>query len=304
MPAAVPAKLVVVMGKGGVGKTTLSAALALAHAAQGRKVALVSLGAQGELQRTVRAGWGEPPPELAMLELEPRAVVDQVVAQLLPIPGLATLVTNHPAYDAVYRIAPGVKELGVLHRLLSLGDRGYERIVVDGLATGHGTHFLEVPRKSAHLLVGQLAERARAIDAALRDPARTSVLVATTLEEMPMRETVQLAANLQAGGFPLDGILANRVLERLFPSAGALEALDELGKRGQAAQVGSEVGASWGAVQRMVHAARYLEGHARDMAQHLASLELLGPKVLRLPLLPRDAGRLRALAPRLTEVAA
>lgn len=296
-----PAKLQVVMGKGGVGKTTLSAALALAHASAGERVALASLAGREELDLALHRGWGVAPASLHVLDLDPKAVVDGVVARLLPLPGLAGLLQSHPAYEAVYRIAPGVKELGLLHRLLALTEQGYDRVVVDAFATGHGTHFLEVPRKSGRLLVGQLAERARVLDAALTDPARTQVLLATTLEEMPVRETSELAARLRAERFPLQAILANRALERLFPDPRALEALDSLAHRAAASQVGSGMGASWGTVQRMVRGAAYVERQAREMEGHLVALRGLGAPVAVLPLVPAEEGRLRVLAEDLRE---
>lgn len=290
------------MGKGGVGRTTLACALALAHARAGSRVGLVGLAGAAEVEGALRTGWGVPPASLEVVDLDPRAAVDAVVAQLLHVPALAQMLTAHPAYDAVYRIAPGVKELGVLHRLLELGDGGgYDRLVVDGLATGHGTHFLEAPRRSARMLVGQLAQRAAAIDAVLTDPGRTAVVLATTAEEMPVRETTELAAMLRQGRFPVQAVVANRVPERLFPSPEASTVLTRLGERPHATALGSEVGASWKSVQRLAHGALFLERRAREAEPLLAALEGLGLPAVRVPFLPGEEGRLRAVADLLQE---
>lgn len=296
-----PAKLLLVLGKGGTGRTSLSAALALAHAARGERVALASLGSHEELARAVRVGWGPPPGRLGLVPLDPQALVDAHVARLLPIPGAARLVTSHPAYQAFVGIAPGVRELALLDRLLRLGEEGPDLVVVDGLATGHGANVLEAPRKAARVLAGPVAEGVRRIARALTDPRRTAVLLATTLEDLPVREALELAARLRAGGFPLAAVLANRVPERLFPSREAVEVLAGLADRRRAAELGSELGASWSTVQRHLRAALHLELEARAAEPLLAELRALGLPLVALPALPREEGRLRALAARLGE---
>jgi anion-transporting ArsA/GET3 family ATPase len=298
-----PARLQFVMGKGGVGKTTLAASLALERALSGERVALASVLSHAELARILEEGWGERPHGLTLLELDPRRLVDDIVQKMLPLPALLPLLTGHPAYDAIYRIAPGVKELAVLHRLVVVSEEGfYDRVVVDGLATGHGTHFLETPRKSAHLLTGKLAERAREVDAILTDRGRAGVLLAATLEEMPVRETVELAGQLAAGGFQTEAVVANRVQPRLFSGPGALEVLESITERPRAMEIGSGIGASWTSVQRMVKAAAHMELRAREMEPHLMALRSLGLPMVSVPLLPSLEGRLRKVAATLREV--
>lgn len=288
------------MGKGGVGRTTVAAALALLHADAGSRVGLVSLAGRPEMEQALQRGWGVPPPSLAVLDVDPRAAVDHVVARLLPVAPLAQMLTAHPAYDAVYRIAPGVKELAVLHRLLELGDTGaYDRLVVDGFATGHGTHFLEAPRRSARMLVGVLAQRAAAIDAVLTDPGRTGVVLATTAEEMPVRETLELVELLRRGRFPVQGIVANRVPQRMFVHPEAVQHLERLTERPHATALGSEVGASWKTVQRLARSAAFLERTALDAGPLLDQLAAVGLPLVRVPLLPQEDGRLRRVAPAL-----
>lgn len=289
------------MGKGGVGKTTVACALALAHARVGSRVGLVSLTDGQELDGALRAA-GPLPASLEVLHLDARRIVDELVGKLLPIPALAGLLTSHPAYDAMYRIAPGIKELGLLHKLLVLSEHGtYDRLVVDGLATGHGTHFLEAPRKSARMLVGVLADRARALDAALRDPARTAIVPVTTLEEMPIRETLELVQRLRDTGFPVQALVANRAPERILPTHQALAVVEVLAQRGPATVLGSEVGAPWRSVQRFARAAAHVERSAREAEPLLVELRGLGLPVAVLPLVPEDEARLRALEPRLGE---
>jgi anion-transporting ArsA/GET3 family ATPase len=289
------ARFQVVLGKGGVGRTTLSAALALLHARRGERVALVSPLAGEQLRPVLEEGWGAVPERLEVVELDPRGLVDGVVKHLLPVPALSTLLTAHPAYEAVYGIAPGVKEMAVLHRLVQLAE-GDARVVVDGMATGHGTHFLEAPRKSAHLLVGKLATRARDIDAFLRDAARTQVLLASTLEEMPVREALGIAAALREGGFPLGALLVNRELRPLARSAAAEQALARLATREGAAPVASEVGSSWRSLQDHARAALHLQSQAAEMQERLPELLALGLPTARVPLVPAPGGRLRAVA--------
>lgn len=289
------------MGKGGVGKTSIAAALALGHAQQGERVGFASLASGPELEEVVHRGWGAPPPTLELIALNPRRIVDEVLAQLLVVPVLAHLVSGHPAYDALFRIAPGIRELAVLHRLVALSEQGYERIVLDGLATGHGTHFLETPRKSARILVGRLAERARAVDAALTDASRAEVLLATTLEEMPVREAVEVAALLRQGGFAARALVVNRAPERLFASDEALGILEKLQERSAASAIGSQVGAPWSLVRRMAMAAVHQERRAREAQPLLGELGGLGLPLVSVPVLPVDEGRLSLMAAKLRE---
>jgi anion-transporting ArsA/GET3 family ATPase len=255
----------------------------------------VRLAGSDPLGTELSTGWGEMPANLRVVELEPRDVIDQVLSKIIPVPALSRLIAAHPAYDAVFGIAPGLKEMGVLHRLLEMAEQP-GRIVVDGLATGHGAHFLEAPRKSARILAGKLQERARALDEALTDPARTSVLLVTTLEETPVRETVELASRLREGRFPVRAVIVNRFLPPLVASRGAAEALEALATRRTASLVGSEAGLSWRMVQEHARMALHLQAQAEEMEARLPELELLGLPVVRLPLEPAEQGRLRTLA--------
>ena len=126
-------------------------------------------------------------------------------------------------------------------------------------------------------------------------------LLATLLEEMPVRETVELAERLAAERFPVEGIVANRVLDPLCPSAPSLAALEALTRRDHAAEVGSDLGASWGAVQRMARATAHLERRARGMEPLQRELSALGKPLARVPLLPSEEDRLRVVARRLQE---
>jgi len=288
------------MGKGGVGKTTVAAALAWAHAARGHRVGLASLTGAAEVAELLRDAGGTPE-RLALLDVDPRRILDDAVQRLVPMPALTQLLTHHPAYDAVYRIVPGVREMALLHRLVEHTEESFDVIVVDGLATGHGTHFLDAPRKTAHLLAGKLAERARVIEATLTDPARAEVLLTSTLEEMPVHETLALAAALRERGFALRAVVANRVSEPRVRSAEGMALLQRLGERDLARAVASEVGASWTTVRRGARAALHVERRARGKAPRMAELRSLGVPLVALSLLP-EKGRVQAAAEQLASL--
>jgi anion-transporting ArsA/GET3 family ATPase len=280
------ARLSIFLGKGGVGRTTLACAFAVDRAVAGERVLLVSVHSTDDPTARIQheAAGVDTGGRLALVQLDQRVLVDDVVRRLLRMGAIADLVLRNPSYESLVDIVPGVREMALFHELEKRSHEAFDRIVVDAPATGHGIHFLEAPEKTARILAGPLRERAERLRAWLQDPRATEVVLVTLAEETPVRETLELASRLRAQGFPLDNVVVNRWLPRVFADAGSKRALDAVAERGLA-------DASW------VKAMRLVEAQRAEAEAHLAELRALEPAKLALvPLIPDSTQRLLRVA--------
>jgi anion-transporting ArsA/GET3 family ATPase len=224
-------RLVVLTGKGGVGKSVVGAALALAARARGRRVLLVEVAAPLEAARRL----GGPPsrgreiearPGLFTLNLDPQTVMDEYVRHIVKLDLLARRILASPIYRRFFAAAPGLKELMVLGKVMVLEEAHrrlsreplYDLIVLDAPATGHGLAYLKVPLAAAAAVpVGPINHNARRILRLLRDPERTALVVVAAPEEMAVVEAVELhrAARAEVGIEPL-AVVLNGCHERRF----------------------------------------------------------------------------------------
>jgi anion-transporting ArsA/GET3 family ATPase len=231
-------RLVFVTGKGGVGKTTISAALALLAARRGKRTLVCEVDAKGTLAATF---------ECAPLSFAPREVqsglfamtmntedsLREYVALQLRIPLLARLGPLARMFDFVASAAPGVKEILTVGKLCyEVRERHYDLVVVDAVATGHIVGQLSAPQAINEMLqVGVVRDQTRWMIDLMEDPAITGLMIVTTPEEMPVNETVELAARLDADTHvPLAAIVVNRVLPELFGRSEA-DVFDRLRKK-------------------------------------------------------------------------
>jgi arsenite-transporting ATPase len=146
-------RLIVVAGKGGVGKTTCSAAIALHLAASGRKTLLVTVDPAKRLEDSlgVPVGAGETPvqPRLSAMMLDPEAVIREHLQRELP----DAKVAEHPLFRYVTNHLPGLNELMAIGKLNDLRRaEAYDAIVVDTAPTGHALSFLSAPKAIEELM--------------------------------------------------------------------------------------------------------------------------------------------------------
>jgi anion-transporting ArsA/GET3 family ATPase len=199
-------QLVVVTGKGGVGKTTLAAAIGRLLAAAGRKTLLLEidpreslhqlLGTEPSGGQVLKAG-----PGLSAQNLQPRAVIEGLVREKVPIGTLARKIVASSVFQHFMGGAPGLKEMAVLGYALRTVEGAYRHkadvVVLDAPATGHGASMLAAPLLLAEAIGGgQLGEMAKDLAAFIADPKRCGVVLATLAEEMPVQETLELIALL------------------------------------------------------------------------------------------------------------
>jgi anion-transporting ArsA/GET3 family ATPase len=170
--------------------------------------------------------------------------------------------------------------------------------VLDAPATGHGVHFLEAPEKTTNLLVGKLKERALEIKRGLEDPALTEIVIVTVPEEMPVRETLELAAALRRHAFPVDNVVVNRWLPPVFDDPGSAEVLarfasDAAARRalGRAIAHRTRIDA-----EEWFSAVSLLRREREENLRHLGDLRGIGAKVSLVPYLGEGERRLEAFA--------
>jgi anion-transporting ArsA/GET3 family ATPase len=227
-------RLVILSGKGGVGKSVVGAAVALAARERGKRVLLVEVEAAREAARYLggRASGGavrEVLPGLFTLNLDPAAAMEEYVRTTVRVELLARRVLDSPLYQRFFAAAPGVPELITLGKVMILegettGWRARPRwdlIVLDAPATGHGLAFLKVPLAASRAIpVGPVGYNARRVLALLRDPERTALGIVAIPEEMAVVEAVEFhrLAREELGITPR-AVFLNACHERRFTEA-------------------------------------------------------------------------------------
>jgi anion-transporting ArsA/GET3 family ATPase len=252
-------RLHVVTGKGGTGKTTVAAALALALADQGRRVLLAEVeGRQGVSQtfdvaplasteaRIAHAAQGG---EVFGLSVDAKAALLEYLHMYYKLGRAGGLLERFGAIDFATTIAPGVRDVLLIGKVFEAVRRrkdhrakgpgaapAYDAVVLDAPPTGRVARFLNVNHEVADLArVGPIRSQADSITAMLRSP-RTVVHVVTLLEEMPVQETVDAIAELRAVGMPVGGVVVNQVRETILtPKALKMAARSAISRKDVAA---------------------------------------------------------------------
>ncbi|MEU8268241.1 ArsA-related P-loop ATPase [Sphaerisporangium sp. NPDC049002] len=229
-------RLHVVTGKGGTGKTTVAAALALALAAGGRKVLLVEVeGRQGiaqvfdtpplpyeERKIAVAPGGGD----VYALAIDPEEAMLEYVEMFYGMKRAGKALNKIGLVDFATTIAPGLRDVLVtgktseaVRRRDKSGRRAYDAVVMDAPPTGRITRFLNVTLEVAGLArIGPVKNHADLVRGVVASP-ETAVHFVTLLEEMPVQETLDGIDNLRAAKLPVGGVFINMVRPELLPEA-------------------------------------------------------------------------------------
>lgn len=219
------ARLSLFTGKGGVGKSTLVAALAIEAARRGRRPLIVELGHRASMQAIFEAPTiGHHPVEVAPgvhatnIELD-RALAEYVDAHV-PVRAVARRIRESPFLARFFEAAPAVAEVLTLfriERLLAEADDGgaprWSPVLVDLDATGHALMFLELGNVFAGLATGgPVRTLLDSFAALLSDRERTRLHVVTLPGRLPITETIELVVRLEREhAVPLGTIFVNRV---------------------------------------------------------------------------------------------
>ncbi len=212
-------RLLFVTGKGGVGKTTVAAALADLAARQGLRTLVVEMDAKGAVANALDT----PPLSFTPLEVRPglhamamntEDSLREYLRVVARIPLVGRIGPLARTFDFVADAAPGVKEILAIGKVCyEVRERHYDLVVVDAEASGHIVAQIDAPRAIRELVqVGMVRDQTEWMLGILGDPAQTGLVAVTTMEEMPVTETVELVQRVRATTeVDVAAVVANRV---------------------------------------------------------------------------------------------
>jgi anion-transporting ArsA/GET3 family ATPase len=294
-------KLLFVTGKGGVGKTTIAAALGTLAADHGKRTLVCEVDAKGNLSDFFEAGRTgfDPTPiseNLFAMSMNTEESLKEYLSLQLKIPVIARIGPLARTFDFVATAAPGVKEILTVGKLAwEVREQHYDLVVVDASASGHIVGQLAAPDAINELVqVGLVRDQTGWMLDILGDPAQTGAVIVAAPEEMPVQETIELAGRLREETVvELAAVIVNRVLPELF-NAGEEALFERL--RGDEDLVATLAEAGGGPVEPILDAAELAVGLRRSRAVHLQKLrtELAGTEMLYVPYLFQRSHGVRA----------
>jgi anion-transporting ArsA/GET3 family ATPase len=223
-------RFVIVTGKGGVGKTTVSAAQALAYAHQGKRVLITMCNAKERLSTML----GSPPigskvihvaERVWSVNIDPNVALEEYGMMTLKSRALYKLLFDNKYVRTFFRAVPGMQEWTMLGKAwwhttetLEDGSPKYDYVILDAPATGHGLDMLRVPKVIVDAVPSGLlrrdAERAWKM---FQDPEQCGVVIVTLPEELPVTESVELCQALTSELLlPIEKLVVNCMLPPLF----------------------------------------------------------------------------------------
>jgi anion-transporting ArsA/GET3 family ATPase len=225
-------RLVFVTGKGGVGKTTVSACLARVAARRGKRVIVCEVAAEETGHDEV-----EVAPGIHSIAIDPERAMREYLADQVG-GALSKVMTSSRVFTYLAAAAPGLRELLTIGKVWDLaqldlrrtGNTPYDLVILDAPATGHALGMLRTPRTFRDVArVGPVARQAGHIDAFLTNPELTGIVAVAAPEEMPVNETIDFIAALgDEMDLKPDAVVVNGVYPERFRDA-EIAAIEKLG---------------------------------------------------------------------------
>jgi len=274
--------LVIVTGKGGTGRTTVAAALGLAAAAEGRRTIVCEVAGQARVPallgarrsaRSVAPGVETPVADgLWATTIEPHTALEEWLAHQLPRRLIGPLARSG-AFGGFVAAAPGARELVTIAKAWELGEQRrwrhgaapYDTVILDAPASGHGLGLMRTPRTFADIArIGPIAGTARAVDAALTNPARSAVVAVALPGELVVSETLELERWIaERVGRGLNAIVVNSVWPRRISGADATRVAEADGALSAALRRAARAGSERVRTQQAQLARLRRDAHAR-----------------------------------------
>ena len=222
-------RLAIVSGKGGVGKTTISAALAIAAARAGKRVLLIEVEQRegiAPLFGQSHIGYEEKvlAPNITGLSIVPDEALVEYLYLFYGIRYVGRVLKGSRAVEFATNIAPGLRDILLIGKVKEAerrrvqGRYAFDLIVLDAPPTGRLPRFLEAPRAVVELVhSGPIRQQAQGVLDMVTDPKRCRVVLVTLPEDMPVRETADAAETLAKLGVAIAPVVVNGTYSDAFP---------------------------------------------------------------------------------------
>jgi len=228
-------RLLFVVGKGGVGKTTVSAALGMTATKLNKTVLLVEVSEADAIGQIFDCGTlpdipSQIQPNLWGVRINTRSVLQEYIRLHVGIPFIASRIVNSKIFDHIFAATPGLKEVMTLGQIWRW-EQGktfdncphFDLIIVDAPATGHGVSLLMLPQTLINMLrVGPIVEQTREVHYLLTDPIKTAMTLVTIPEELPVNESLEFKSiALEKLNMPVQMTFINSVYPDDFTASDA-----------------------------------------------------------------------------------
>lgn len=224
-------RVIFVTGKGGAGKTTIAAALAMAAASCGKNVLLMETHENDALGSLFgQKGFTETPTEVDStlwgMRINPKNVLEEYIRKYVTLPFVAYQIIHSRIFEHLAVATPGLKEVMILSEIWRFEKKmksnktapEYDLIIIDSPATGHGLSLLRVPSTLASMLqTGPIASQTRWVEDMLTDTAKTCLILVALPEELSVNEALELERKAENDlNMRVEAIIVNMVYPEIF----------------------------------------------------------------------------------------